>query len=345
MTKSASNASSENTGQMPHQVAQRVRSNDAISAIICTRNRPHSVLECIDSVKNQSSQPGEIVVVDASDEDGLEALLITNYGAATRIRYVRSEGSLPHTRNIGIEKSSGDILLFLDDDVVLTGNFIKEILSVFNNRNLDGIGCVYGDQFREGENNENRSVTHPSSVASGLIRRTEAFVRTLFFLQKISKTGKFRLSGFSTYPAMSNPGTTLIETEGATGALMAYYREVLNEFKFDENLGGYAWGEDADLSYRVSRKYRVIFNPNAKVFHVSKTKKPANYEYSKMRIIHHHYLFKKNFPQALRNRFAFNVSVLGVFLVELQLALKFRDLQGVRGFLDGLHAAHKKREA
>ena len=340
MTTSTLNASSEKTGQVLHQATQQVRSSDAISVIIPTKNRPHSVLECVDSVKNQSSQPGEIVVVDGSDEDGLDALLIKNFGAETGIKYVRSEGSLPHKRNLGVRKSSGDILLFLDDDIVLTENFIKEILSVFNNPNLDGIGCVYGDQFREDEIVDRRG-TLRYRIWVG--RRTESFIRELFFLQKTSKTGKFRLSGFSTYPAKSNPGTTLCETDGAAGSLMAYYREILYEFKFDENLEDYAWGEDADLSYRVSRKYKVIFNPRAKAYHVSKTSKGNNYAYSKMRITNHHYLFKKNFPQALRNRIAFNMSVLGVFFLELQNAVVHRDLQGARGFLDGLHTVHKKK--
>jgi len=339
MTTSTFNAISEKTGQELHQATQRVRSSDAISVIIPTKNRPHSVLECVGSVKNQSSQPGEIVVVDGSDEDGLEALFIKNYGAETRIKYVRSVGSLPHKRNLGVRKSSGDIVLFLDDDIVLTEDFIKEILSVFNNPNLVGIGCVYGDQYLEDEIADQRGTLR---YRIGVGRRTEAFTRELFFLQKTSKTGKFRLSGFSTYPAKSNPGNALCETEGATGALMAYYRGVLCEFKFDENLGGYAWGEDADLSYRVSRKYKVIFNPKAKAFHVSKTPKSANYAYSKMRMVHHHYLFKKNFPQALRNRFAFNMSVLGLFFLEFQHAFWLRDFQGVRGFLDGLLAVHKK---
>ena len=151
MTTSTFNAISEKTGQELHQATQRVRSSDAISVIIPTKNRPHSVLECVGSVKNQSSQPGEIVVVDGSDEDGLEALFIKNYGAETRIKYVRSVGSLPHKRNLGVRKSSGDIVLFLDDDIVLTEDFIKEILSVFNNPNLVGIGCVYGDQYLEDE--------------------------------------------------------------------------------------------------------------------------------------------------------------------------------------------------
>jgi glycosyltransferase involved in cell wall biosynthesis len=340
MTTGASDTNTENMGKAQHTATKRVLSSDAISVIICTKNRPQGVLECVDSVRDQSSLPSEIVIVDGSDEDGLEALLTKHYGADTRIKYVRSEGSLPHKRNLGVRKSSGEIILFLDDDIVLTKDFIKEILSVFNNPNLDGIGCVYGDQFREDEIADRRGTLR---YRIGVGRRTESFTRELFFLQKTSKTGKFRLSGFSTYPAKSNPGTTLCETDGAAGSLMAYYRGILYEFKFDENLEDYAWGEDADLSYRVSRTYKVIFNPKAKAFHVSKTPKNANYTYSKMRVVNHHYLFNKNFPQALRNRFAFNMSVLGLFFLELQHALWLRDFQGLKGFLNGLHAVHKKK--
>jgi hypothetical protein len=157
-------------------------------------------------------------------------------------------------------------------------------------------------------------------------------------------TGKFRLSGFSTSPTPSKPGATVLETEGAPGGYTAYYKEVLNEFRFDENLKGYAWGNDADISYRISRKYKNIFTPKAKMIHVSKTSQIRNYPFTKMKIEYHHYLFKKNFPQRLRNRFAFNLSVFGTFLIELENAIIYRNSQGLKGFIGGLHSVHKKRK-
>jgi glycosyltransferase involved in cell wall biosynthesis len=346
MTKSTSNLRSGNTTGTLHEVTWPVRSGDAISVLIPTKNRPRAVLECIRSVNKQSIQPAEIIIVDASDKEGLEALVRSNTEGEIRIEYVRSEAHLTHQKNIGVQKSSRDIVLVLDDDVILSEDFVKEILNVFNNPRFDRIGCVYGDLVppNDDKNNVGKGGAFPYSVALALFARIDALIRTLFFLQMLPTTGKFRLSGFSTSPTPSKPGATVLETEGAPGGYTAYYKEVLNEFRFDENLKGYAWGNDADISYRISRKYKNIFTPKAKMIHVSKTSQIRNYPFTKMKIEYHHYLFKKNFPQRLRNRFAFNLSVFGTFLIELENAIIYRNSQGLKGFIGGLHSVHKKRK-
>ncbi|MGZ4846458.1 MAG: glycosyltransferase family 2 protein [Halobacteriota archaeon] len=340
MTKSTPDSSSDGT---LHQFAPGVRRSDSISVVIPTKNRPLDVLECIRSVENQSILPAEIIIVDASDDDRLEALACKRSIGRIKIEYVRSEPGLTHQKNMGVQKSSSDIVLVLDDDVILNENFVEEILNVFNDPRLDGIGCVYGDQIpiNKLKKNASKRGSFPYAIASAVDARINKLVSTVFFLQKTSKTGKFRLSGFSTLPPYSNPEATIQETEGAPGGYTAYYKKVLEEFGFDENLKGYAAGEDADISYRISRKYKIIFTPKAKVIHDSKTSKINNYAHSKMKIENHYYLFKKNFPQTLIRRFAFNMSVLGLFLLQLEFAVVHRNPQGVRGFLDGLRAAHK----
>ncbi len=351
MTESACDTSLKNLEGMrdvPDHATSCVRSSNAVSVLIPTKNRPQDVLTCIRSVNKQSVQPSEIIIVDASDKKGLEALLIKNYGAETRIKYVPSEAGLTHQLNIGVRESSGDIVLVLDDDVILNEDYVQEILKVFDNPCFDGIGCVFGEHIWPKKDTKHvgwggalvGSMRRAPAVSINRLFKSRPFL-ALFFLQgAATKTGKFRLSGFSTYP--SNPDASVYETESAPGGFTAYYRKVLDEFQYDENLKGYAWGKDVDFSYRISRKYKNICTARAKVLHVSKTSKTANYAYSKMRIENHHYLFKKNFPQALTNRFAFNMSVLGLFLKELQFAAMAHSSQGVRGFLDGLRATHEK---
>ncbi|MGZ4862773.1 MAG: glycosyltransferase family 2 protein [Halobacteriota archaeon] len=318
--------------------------SNTVSVIIPTKNRPREVLACIRSVERQSIQPIEIVVVDASGVDGLESLVSNTATGNIRVVYTRSDAGLTRQKNIGVKKSSGDIVLILDDDIILCENYVEELLSVFNSPHYINIGSVYGDQIlphtNESDVHEKRSSLY--SLASVLDAKLNAVIRICFFLQIPTKTGRFRLSGLATRPPYLNPSTTVSETEAAPGGYTAYYRNVLEEFSFDERLEGYGWGEDADISYRISRKYRHYFNPKAKVIHVSKTPKMNSYPYSKMRIEYHHYLFKKNFPQGLKNRFAFNMSLFGLFLNELEFGIVRRDFQGLRGFFDGLRVAHNK---
>jgi GT2 family glycosyltransferase len=226
----------------------------------------------------------------------------------------------------------------------LDSNYIKEIMAIFDKTSFEGVGCVYGAQIpiNTREAKEGKRASNGFKILLAIYEAINASICWLFFLQKPSKHGRFRLSGHATYP--SSAVATIVETESASSAYLACYKDVFNEFRFDENLQGYAWGEDNDLAYRLSRKYKIIFTPQAKVIHkVSQTSRISTYEYNRIRIENHFYIFRKDFPQALRNRFALNMSVLGLLLILLEEAIIHRDWQGVRGFCDGLRAVHIKQ--
>ncbi len=342
MKKSVSDVSPRNIEIAQDRTVRRFQSGDTVSVLIPTKNRSQAVLECVRSVTDQTVQPAEIVIVDASDDEGLDALVCNSAGGTIKVAYVRSEPGLTRQKNIGVQKCSGDIVLVLDDDTILAKNYVEEILNVFNDPSFDRVGCVYGDRISpDDKNGLGRRGTFPYSIVHAMNVKVEGLIRTLFFLQQESATGNFRLSGWLTNVSPSKPGATIAVTEGAPGGYTACYKNILSELRFDENLQGYASGEDADLSYRVSRKYKNIFNPKAKVIHNSLTPKQFSYAHTKMKIEYHHYLFKKNFPKALRNRFAFNMSVLGLFLLELKWAIPHQNWKSLRGYLDGVRSAHR----
>ena len=322
----------------------RTKKSDTISIVIPTKNRVDNVFECVRSIQRQTILPDELVIVDASDSKELEQLLETYCSEHDfAIIYTHSNSGTAKGRNIGAQISSGDIILFVDDDVILDTNYIKEIMAIFGNTSFERVGCVYGAQIPVNTRNEkeNNNASNGSKILQAIYKAIYTSTCWLFFLQKPSKHGRFRLSGLATYP--SSDVATIIETESASSAYLACYKDVFNEFRFDENLERYAWGEDDDFTYRLSRKYKIIFTPEAKVTHkVSRASRISTYEYNRVRIENHFYIFRKNFPQALRNRFAFGMSVLGLFLISLEYAIIHLDWQGVRGFFDGLRAVQKK---
>lgn len=142
--------------------------------------------------------------------------------------------------------------------------------------------------------------------------------------------GKFHPSGFPTYPIGKKD---IMYIECLPGANMAFRRDVLDKFKFDENLQGYCYMEDCDISYRVSREYKMIYTPYAKLVHnVSSTSRNSDYSKMKMAIQNHYYIFNKNFPQKFYNRFAFWTSVFGLFFI---CFLGIRK-EGIKGLTEGL---------
>jgi GT2 family glycosyltransferase len=293
-----------------------------ISIIIPTKNRFDDITKSIGSILIQTLLPDEIVIVDASDTQKLNGAIKRQVGDKLKTIYIHSKAGLTYQRNVGVKASSGDVVIFLDDDVILDRNFIKEIMHIFNNDLEKKVGGVMGDII-----NQNQSLTRS-------IKKTfSTILTTTFFLCKHGN-GKFRLSGFPTYPHGVNK---ILNIESLSGGLTAYRREVLNEFEFDENLHGYCYMEDDDFSYRVSRKYKNVYTPYAKVIHNSPPiASDKKYARMKQLIENHYYLFKKNIPKSFQYKFAFCMSIIGLFVMEMIDTMIRRDKNGLKGLMSGI---------
>jgi len=109
-----------------------------VSVIIPTYNRPKQLLEAVNSVLAQSCRPDEIIVVnDGAYHDSLEKL--KEYGILVHNNPKPLGGNF--SRNKGVELSSGDILMFLDDDDVWHPHKVARQLEVFSGDS--NIGLVY----------------------------------------------------------------------------------------------------------------------------------------------------------------------------------------------------------
>lgn len=164
--------------------------------------------------------------------------------------YVRNprERSAAVARNVGVEKACGDILLFLDSDMLIFSDFIEKIINVFKEKShsLGVQGYIININVRRDKLN---------------------FLRNIF--NKIFHT-YYRYPKDSCklfeYPSILSK---LIECEWLSGANSAYKREVFNYFKFDENLKGYSFMEDVLFSHTLFKKYpgTLFITPHAKSIH------------------------------------------------------------------------------
>ena len=115
---------------------------------------------------------------------------------------------------------------------------------------------------------------------------------------------------------------------------MAFKREVFSKYLFDERLTDYSYMEDVDFSYRVSREYKLIYQPEAKLEHLSTTYKSMDSRLlRRMMVRNHFYLFRKNMPKDPFHIFGFTMSLIGLFLYN---AFIMKDIQGVMGIAEGL---------
>lgn len=105
-----------------------------ISIIISTYKRHEDLKIAIDSILKQSTIPKEIIVVDSANDIYTKQLLTiySDNDKGIQTRYIHNPvDSTSIAKNVGADAAKGDILLFLDDDVILYEHFIKEILEAY----------------------------------------------------------------------------------------------------------------------------------------------------------------------------------------------------------------------
>ena len=119
-----------------------------ISAIVPLFNGEQFISESIESLLSQTHPIDEIIIIDDKSTDrGLEKVLkLTETNSTVKLlRNSVNKGS-SHCRNLGIKESSGDYVLFLDQDDYLCSNFnseIREHLGKNQNKEIAGLHTSY----------------------------------------------------------------------------------------------------------------------------------------------------------------------------------------------------------
>ena len=281
------------------------------SIVIPTKNRRDDVAELLKSILNQSTLPEEVIVVDDSEDDWTRELVANKRtGFRTKgvaLNYLTGDDeckSISANRNKGAKNSSGDIILFLDDDVVIDKDFIEQTLKVY---------CTFADaKGVQGYIVNERPV---STFYNALNKVCFCFPRRFF------EKDKCRAFPFS-YPY---PITRIIECEWLAGANSSYRREVFKQFSFDESLKGYSLCEDMDLSHRVRKRFpnSLYMSPHARLIHKNSVVARISGEaFTNILIAYSSYFFYKNVKQTLTNNLIF---YWGVFVGRFILKVLTRD--------------------
>ncbi|MBL8206585.1 MAG: glycosyltransferase family 2 protein [Blastocatellia bacterium] len=211
-----------------------------ISVLICSRNRAASLRSTLEAVFNQvvsENYDFEVVVVDNASTDAtrltvaafISALPAQHFG---RLRYCyEARPGLSNARNAALGLAQGDILAFIDDDILPDASWLDELSREFN---TDSTLCLLGGRVLLAKDNlqpigiitskQRRHFTTPDCSAL-VIGANLAFRREL-----VAKIGGFdpRLGTGSTFAA----------------------------------------GEDVDFVYRAMKAgYQLLYAPTVTVYH------------------------------------------------------------------------------
>ena len=107
-----------------------------------TTDRLQDLKDLIQSVDLQTYSPIEVVLIVEKDRglyDTIRDPKWISHRVPIRLFFNEKGGGLSVHRNMGIEKAKGDILAFVDDDVVLAPDWSTEVVAVFSDKAAFGM--------------------------------------------------------------------------------------------------------------------------------------------------------------------------------------------------------------
>lgn len=209
------------------------------SVIIPNWNGAHLLAPCLDSLRRQTWQAFEVIVVDNASTDGSVELISRDY-PEVRVISLPSNRGFSAAVNEGIRQSSSEMIVLLNNDTEADSRWLAELHHAF-------YACPQIGWFA-------------SKIL--LYDRREA----------IHSAGDYyRIDGIPGNRGVWERDEGLYDSSrdvfGACAAAAVYRRSMLQDIGlFDEDLVAYC--EDVDLNFRAQLAgYRCLFIPSAIVYH------------------------------------------------------------------------------
>ena len=118
---------------------------NSISVVLCTYNRPKNLIEALSSLNDMIVPEGiewEVLVMDnnSSDDTARKAKAFIGEGRSRFSYHFEPRQGKTYALNQGIEKSTGNIIAFTDDDAVVDAGWLRSIVNTFNQYDPDCVG-------------------------------------------------------------------------------------------------------------------------------------------------------------------------------------------------------------
>ncbi len=224
-----------------------------ISVVICTFNKKDYLIATLNSFLNckYKFDEFEIVISDDGSEIDLKSVLNTKDYPFKIVIVRQTHVGRAKSRNVAIEAAKGNIIVFNDDDTLVTPDFLNQ----------------HYDYHKENE----------KVVIIG--QRKQAYMRTVdvpkikesdiaTLISYLSKHAKLDIYSFCTNLVFEKIGISSHWIGGVTGNMSVKKEHLINCGKFDTNFKG--WGfEDIELSYRLALNgLKFLYTSNAVNYHL-----------------------------------------------------------------------------
>lgn len=209
----------------------------AHSICIVTYERPEFLRRCLTAVTTNVTPDTQVVVVDASATSA-DAIVTATRPSAVYVHAPQLAGWMTRSRNEALRHVDGDIVSFIDDDVVVSATWQSALLGAFDDPT---VSAVAGRTRNLQPGEESYELPVGKLLADGSL--TEGF-------------------------ASLSDG--VVDVDHGIGANMSFRRSMLALLGgFRDDYPGTAMREDTDIYLRVKRAGgRAVFVPDAVVDHL-----------------------------------------------------------------------------
>jgi len=219
-----------------------------VSIIIINYHQQDLLFKCVDSIyKTIKSYPFETIIIDNSTDEDINHLC--NKYNNLKIIENRNEG-FSQANNIGAGQSNGEYLLFLNADTIVKNDFLKNLIEIFDDKNIGAIGLKLYNEDGTFQLSFWKENTFFNEIQNK--KNEKAFKQ-----RNLNIIGRFE----SEYQNVS-------KVDWITGAAMLVRKEIFNKIGgFDEDY--FLFYEDADICKWLKMEgYKIIFYPFSKIIHL-----------------------------------------------------------------------------
>ncbi len=246
-----------------------------VSIIIPHLNGKQHLDDCFGSLRRQSFQDFEVLLVDNGSTDGTQEMVRKQYPEMRMIELGVNRG-FTGACNVGYAEARGEIIILLNNDTEVDSNWLQAIVEAFDKH------------------------PHAGSIASKML---------LFDRRHIFHTAGdfYRLDGIPGNRGVWQQDHGQYDQEevvfSACGGAAAYRRQMLDEIGFLDDDFFFSC-EDVDLAWRANLAgWQVLYLPSAIVYHKLKASGSSGATSSYYDGRNFLYLIWKNYPSSLLRRY------------------------------------------
>jgi len=224
-----------------------------LSIIIVNYHHSHMLGDCLESVYRTIEKiQFEVILVDnSSNDNGLKSIL-KSYTKTQLINNPKNVG-FARANNQGAKIASGDFLLFINPDTIMTEGAVESMLDYIQSDSSIGI---LAPKVLNPDQTIQYSCRKFPTIWSGLFNRYSLMTR-LFPNNRYSRD----------YLMLDYDHDSICSVDWVSGCCMMMSESTLKKASgFDENY--FLFIEDVDLCQVIKKQgLRVVYFPNAKIFH------------------------------------------------------------------------------